>query len=322
MPRPSASWRGNICLDVEHENGKTAITFLELLVAEGDNLERGIVQNHSAELLPIIDPYAEIWAKYVLPNRNATGESVTEPWLLFASSHYSALVRFQNAALFKMQIDQTCCEKCEGKQLLELQAYTAAFWWSLGAVVDNLGQAIEKFPGVDLSAIADDVNHAVQSSGKNYICGRVPSLGFLYDRRTQHIHSRVIPIGSIGDHPYFDKRYVDGTRRENLAKDTRWQEVYKDPHDLAKVYDERWQEALKEIMNAWCHIRCLFAEVAKKRLSQPKPTRALQFSLPVPTVTNMSSAFNPVPVISIEIGAPKRGHGPGESGWPKQPGEK
>jgi len=46
--------------------------FIELLEAKGDGLERAICKEHRDDLLPILDPYAEIWAKYVLPEREVT----------------------------------------------------------------------------------------------------------------------------------------------------------------------------------------------------------------------------------------------------------
>jgi hypothetical protein len=257
-------------------------------------------------LLGVIEPYADIWAKYVLPNRTPTGESAQEPWRAFASNHYTALIRLQNATLFKSHIDRVCCEKCEGTQLLEIQAYTSAFWWSLGAVVDNLGQAIENFPGMDLSSIADDEEKEFQAKGKKYICAQVPDLGFSYDRRTQHIHSRTIPIGAIDGHPYFDTRYLDGPHKDNLPKDTRWKEDYNNVGDLAKFYDDQWQGKLKSMITAWCHMRCLFADIAKQE--KPKGRRSffdkLKFNsaptsaIPAQTIyapglVAMASAFYP-----------------------------
>ncbi len=244
--------------------------YLKLLEAEGDGLERAIYREPRGELLPILDPYSEIWAKYVVPNRTPTGENVTEPWRPFAGNHYSALIRLQNASVFKDRIDETSCGTCGGKELLAIQADTAAFWWSLGAVIDNLGQAIQNFPGMDLAVNPDDTEEQAQSRGKKYLCNVVSELGFIYDRRTQQIHSRIIPIGTIGGYPCVNKRYLDLPRRENLPKYTDWQEAYDNPKDLAREYDEQWQNALKAMLKAWNHIRCLFADTIK-RAKDKKP---------------------------------------------------
>jgi hypothetical protein len=298
------------------------MTPLELLAAYGDDPEKAIVANHSEELLSIIEPYAEIWAKYVLPNRTPTGESAKEPWDSFASNHYTALIRLENASLFKGHIDRVCCEKCEGKQLLEIQAYTSAFWWFLGAVVDNLGQAIENFPGMDLSSIAEDEKNEFQAKGKKYICSKFSELGFMYDRRTQHIHSRVIPIGAIGGHPYFDTRYLDGPRRENLPKYTDWQGAYNDPQDLPGEYDNQWREKLKALTNAWNHMRWLFAETIKKEkklsfktldFKDLQPITYPAYSIHGQYITAMASAFSVPPTVNLIEADIK--NAPGASGF-------
>jgi hypothetical protein len=287
--------------------------YISLLVAYGDNLERAIRNEPRGELLPILDPYSEIWGKYVLPNRTPTAESAKGHFRQFAGNHYSALIRLQNASVFKDRIDAICCEKCEGKELLAIQADTAAFWWSLGAVIDNLGQAIQNFPGIDLAANPDDTDEHAQSRGKKYICGVVEHLDYIYNRRTQQIHSRIIPIGTIGGYPHVDPQYFDGPHKTALPKYTDWREEYNNPQDLAKEYDEQWQKALKAMLHTWNHMRCLFADTAKKAKDKKPTFGPLKFSDIPPVnfpVTSMrggsyvsvaQSGFGPPTRIDTEI---------------------
>jgi hypothetical protein len=126
---------------------------LDQLGQSGDPLEQAIVRLAGEELRAVLVPYSQIWTKYVVPNRISQGETVEKVWLRFAASHYTALIRVYNARSFHKEI-QRICSQCfdinDGDFLLDQHAATAAFWWSLGSAVDNLGDAIEGIPGCTL----------------------------------------------------------------------------------------------------------------------------------------------------------------------------
>lgn len=290
----------NIMREWKYHLGGAEMSALDLLQVWGDDLERAIIENHQNEMISVLAPYAEIWSTYVLPHREDEIGSFAEPkWLPFGGSHYSALVRVQNALLFKTNILNTCLDVYGGKQLLELQANTSGFWWSLGCAVDNLGETLSKFPG---STIGD---------GKEYLCERVEHLDYIYNRRTQLIHSRIVPIGGQKNYALFDYQYLDADKRDQLPKTTQWKDTFATPKDLGQFYEDSWAEAIKELTNAWCHVRSVLAEIATKSTPEPRISATSGKSIfdylnsvPATPVIHMASGYGPLTYIRI----PPTGH--------------
>ncbi len=229
-----------------------------MLQQRGDDLESAIIGDGAGALASIIAPYAAIWRHHVLPNRIRIGNFATNKYARFASSHYSALIRLHNALRFKNLIVEKCSVyESGGNDQLELHAHTAGFWWSLGACLDNLGHAISDFPG---STIKDGEG---KDAGRTHLCLKMPFLGYLYDRRTQQIHSRIVPIGAKDDYPLFSYDYLDAKDRDNLPASTEWKDNFSTPQGLAEFYEERWAEAVREFTNGWCYLRTLLDSFAK-----------------------------------------------------------
>ncbi|MFO0906844.1 MAG: hypothetical protein U0835_00490 [Isosphaeraceae bacterium] len=230
---------------------------LDQLTLSGDPLEKAIIRLAMDDLQAVLSPYSQIWAKYVVPARIQAGEFV-DPFLLkFAASHYTALVRLFNAREFRRSISDLCAQSGpqeDGEVLLKLQASTAAFWWSLGATVDNLGKALEQFPGSTLKK--RDAGIELLGKGNDYI-------DFIYARRTQLIHSRLVPIGTEAGYPVSDPSYLDGKNRSVLPAETNWSEDFNSPVDLDTSYGRWWDEAVRALETAWWASRAFLDDVRK-----------------------------------------------------------
>jgi hypothetical protein len=199
------------------------MTNLKMLVNLGDPLERAIVRESSDELSGILVPYSDIWQCYVQPARLGRGEILKSEWMQFGGSHYTALIRTHGALSFYKQITALCKRggsEDDGTLLLGLHAATSGFWWSLGSLVDNLGQAIEQFPGSTIEKGRD--------GGANLLKTEKPFLKYLYQRQTQLIHPRVVPIEVDTGYAVFDYGYLeDKKRREELPPATEWKTEFR-----------------------------------------------------------------------------------------------
>ncbi len=231
------------------------MTNIEMLGKYGDPLERAIVRDDLSELITILLPYADIWRRYVEPTRVGTGEVLKSEWMTFGGSHYTALIRVHHALGFHKEIGELCSQagnEEDGTLLLKLQSSSAAFWWAIGAVVDNLGHALKWFPKSTFENGTDDLLRLR------------PGCKYLYNRRTQLIHSRVVPIGIDTGYAVFDDAYLDGKHREALPASTDWKSEFKNRKDLGEFYDAKWQEAKTELAGTWHFLQEKTAETAMR----------------------------------------------------------
>jgi hypothetical protein len=84
---------------------------------------------------------------------------------------------------------------------------------------------------------------------------------------------------------------------------------------LPKFYDEQWQGKLKSMTDAWGHMRCLFADILKKK-GMPKVAPS-----PVPTIsiTKITRGMGSMPCMAASGCSPVlfrigTSNAPGESG--------
>jgi hypothetical protein len=218
------------------------MTNIEVLARFGDPLERAVVRDAHDELVTALLPYADIWKNYVATGRIGSGEILKPEWMLFGGNHYTALIRLHNALGFYQEICALSLhagESDDGALLLKLQSATTAFWWSLGTVVDNLGHSLKYFPGSTFINGTDDLVKIR------------PGCKYFYNRRTQLIHSRVVPIGIDTGYAVFDDGYLDGKHREALPASTEWKAEFENWKDLGEFYGAIWNEAKAELAGAW-----------------------------------------------------------------------
>ena len=147
----------------------------------------------------------------------------------------------------------------------------------------GLGQALEQFPGSTIERGRD--------GGANLLKTEKPFLKYLYQRRTQLIHSRVVPIAMDTGYAVFDYGYLDGKRREALPASTEWKSEFRTRDDLNKFYGGTWAETKTELASAWHSVRRLLnGFAARKGMS----FNLLNFVSP-PNITTVMTACSACP---------------------------
>lgn len=228
---------------------------LQLLQEKGDPLEIVISQCRDA-LFPVLSPYARIWCNHIIHRRVGDGSRLVDEWMAFGSDHYTSLIRLYHAFSAKESLLNQCkrAEACKGRELtsddytllLEVHATCAAFWENLGSTVDNLAHAWDdarrillgnaKKPG----ATEDDEQFSFKAISRE----RYSMLNYAYDRRTQFIHSALVPKRLEDGIIAFNLRHYDSERTDWLTGADECEFVEK------KISDD-WTAVLKELGQAW-----------------------------------------------------------------------
>lgn len=238
----------------------TAEQHIKKLAALGDPLERVIVC-YLDELRPALEPYAGIWCEFIEPLRLPDNPGrVPDDWMALAGDHYTAIIRVYHAFQSYLRLGQNV-KRIEGgdnraEQLLDLHDATASFWEHIGSAIDNLGMCYKDAPGIRTRKLHRDL---VAPEGS--------WLGWAYDRRTQFIHSRIVPKGLWGNETViFNIRAFD-------AKEGIWAPKEEREEVVSEYYEQTWQQFLYEIGGQW---RALWGEMQRRH---PKiEVKTLEFS--------------------------------------------
>ncbi|MEW4490898.1 hypothetical protein AB1L42_22645 [Thalassoglobus sp. JC818] len=245
-----------------------------LLNHAGDPLERVICAYHE-ELSPVIYAYADVWADFVYPQRKEDGSIVEEKWMPFAGSHYTALIRLYHALQSKKRIERIAEEISTGPALAELlldaHLASATFWESLGSCIDNLALAFEDADLITTLVDDEDIEQEGKA-GRKQIKIKYPLLGDVYDRRTQFIHSRLVP-----------QKVSDGALTFNVrllqTKETNWPTQHGVEEEFVQDFHTAfWHDCLAELGDAWKHLQNWL-----KNVKDGQPTPRIQFE-PIPVV--------------------------------------
>jgi hypothetical protein len=186
----------------------------------GDPIERHITQ-YAEHVSNVLFPYAGIWVDHILVRRKPGDPSfVGDDWMLFAGSHYTALIRVFQAFGKHREILRCCDAFGQGNTdpglLLKVHDAVAGFWEHIGSAIDNLALCFEDAPCISMR----------EGDGRKHIQQRYPVLGQDYNRRTQFIHSRLIPKGwqaesSISTFGSSIARAPTGGNRPSVKKSSR-----------------------------------------------------------------------------------------------------
>jgi hypothetical protein len=219
----------------------TSDEYIQHLAKKGDPLERAIVLSRDA-LHQAVDPYASIWADHIEPRRLKDNPTKVEPaWMDFAGSHYTALVRVYQAYMKLEEINSTIGEMMAGDErvitLIKLHDLTAGFWEHIGACIDNLAACWTDAPPLR-------VKHAKEK----IVAPDGGPLDWMYDRRSQFIHSRIVPKGVVDGIPFFNLRHFD-------KKSTEWDSAYFKEELVEDAYPRWWGEFLGLIAGEWEKLR-------------------------------------------------------------------
>jgi len=159
---------------------------LQLILVNGDILERKFFSDE--DFARSFDLYPLIWKRHVLPLRKPDSFQLDldNPQSEFAAKHYTTIVRCWMAYAANKEIDSQCLAACESpsaENQLKLHRLLFEFYCTLGAAIDNMEACFELPPISSSSAFTS-------------IRSREPdeeSLRWLYDRRTQFVHSTLVP---------------------------------------------------------------------------------------------------------------------------------
>lgn len=171
----------------------------------------------------------------------------------FGGAHYTAIVRVYHAWQEVTGLrDLYACDNqgVDGHLLHLIHRACSSLWWNLGSAIDNLGKVLEDAPPIKLEG------------GKSYLTERYQPLKYAYDRRTQAIHSRLIPIGVDGGLPTFFSDHM------LAAKYTDWTSKFSQQEVVQDFYEKAWSEFLPAMGNAWWHV---FSMMQERDVDRPDP---------------------------------------------------
>jgi hypothetical protein len=222
---------------------------LNLLATQGDPLERLICRDFDSLAL-VLASYASIWARHIYPRRIRNGAFIVNEWLPFAGRHYTALLRLHHAFIARRTIVSLCHEASaeidsgikEGAyaRLLEIHSSCAAFWENLGASIDNFFEAKREatkllFPKAEILQ-----GHR----GRTVSEVRNPKLYYAFGRRSQFIHSILVPV-----------KLEDGMVTFNLVhyddENTNWHVDREVMQNIDSQIENDWASVLVEFGNEW-----------------------------------------------------------------------
>lgn len=218
-----------------------------LLCQQGDPIERRICFDEEA-LCSVIYTYASIWADFVYPRRIGDGSAVALEWMPFAGSHYTAIVRLHHAYRAKQQLaglsQQLAAGKHDVDRLIDAHAATASFWENLGSCIDNLALAHEDAGLIERLGVDED-EKVEGSGGRKLLKMKYATIGEAYDRRTQFIHSRLVPQKIQDGALVFNVRLLQ-------TKETYWPAKHGVEDEFVDdFHDAFWLKFMRELGDAW-----------------------------------------------------------------------
>ena len=227
---------------------------LTLLQDAGDPLEKLICQAVEP-LFPVLSPYARVWAHHIYLRRIGDGSQVVAEWMSFGGSHNTALIRLYHAYRAKEHLPALCKKAEEVKDrkptaedyslLLEVHATCAAFWENLGSAVDNFFRAwADAKKALNLKVKPREGEENEPTSGKTVSDLTYPKLNHAYARRTQFIHSRLVPKRLEDGMIVFNLRHYDDEK-------TVWLPETEEIESIDTQVAKDWNEVLNELGSAW-----------------------------------------------------------------------
>ncbi|MBL8823390.1 MAG: hypothetical protein JNJ77_12430 [Planctomycetia bacterium] len=219
-----------------------------LLFRWGDTLERAILAEADSDpqlkssLLQVVDVYADLWARHILPRRNPIDltrlDNLHSDWTSFAASHYTAFIKFHLTCCKVRTISQCGTDAQQGsinaELLLDLHDAIASFWQHCGAVIDNLAQCFDNCP----------VFNYKPGQGMQAIRSDYPLLDFAYNRRTQSIHFSIVPIG-------FDDGMLIFNKNDYATCETSWISKPANSELVDNYIESKWSDIVFQLFSVW-----------------------------------------------------------------------
>jgi hypothetical protein len=242
---------------------------IQRLSQDGDPFEILICQE-SDELFQVLSPYAEVWAQHIFPRRLGDGSEIEKKWMSFGSSHYTALIRLYHAYCSKNELLSLCKQAPKQTRnltasdytlLLRIHASCSAFWENLGSTIDNFTHAWDDARRLFLcNAKKIGVDGDEEISFTTISRAKYPQLNYAYNRRTQFIHSKLVP-----------KRFQDGMVVFNIRHYDNETTSWLPDIEVIEMVDEQiakdWDAVIKELGVGW---RKLSSWLQSRDTARPK----------------------------------------------------
>lgn len=245
---------------------------VQALREQGDQFEK-LIFDRIDELGPVLYPYADVWNKHIRPRRIGDGSALERAWMPFGGSHYTALIRLYHAHESKREVLHLCHELQEtaGRELnpddyaklLRLHSACAAMWENLGSAIDNFWRA--KFEAAKLFEInvEEDLKkcptcdrplaNQYKTTGGRLNDSENPSLYHAYQRRTQFIHSRIVPTQIHEGMVLLNCLHFKDER-------TQWPADAVKPEQLDHIVTNDWASILAEFGSEWGKLLALLQD--------------------------------------------------------------
>ena len=274
---------------------------IPVLARSGDPLEREICRSVD-DLRLVLQPYSEIWFNHVFVRRVGDGSRVADEWMNFAGSHYSAIMRVYHALTMLRNLNDLAIaevpEAETGAYLLKVHRQWASYWEHIGSAIDNLALAFE-----------DSVPPVINKDGREELMRKYEGIAYAYNRRTQFIHSRIVPAVIRDGLVQFRIRTAERAHRHLEPKESRWDFPYDRELVLGDVLPSEWKNFLGAMTDAWNWLR---DELRKRDAGRLRAMEVRFGGLSGPEVQEMASRIpsgpaGPGPISNIQFDP---GHAP------------
>jgi hypothetical protein len=241
---------------------------LLLLRSDGDAVEKFACDE--ASIAPLIGQYAAIWANYVRPKRMPGNPALIEgPIADLAERHYTALVRLLGALGAAKRASDACIELASGatagSSVVVVQSELLTFFSSAGAAVENLEAAYAAPPIGSKSALMPNPSDVFGSPK------------WFYDRRTQYVHKRLLPIFEIDGVLHIDTEHF-------FDKEVKWNDSTHKVHELSASVENLASLLVAGLVTGWSQLY--------KRLRSAAPVAVGPSGSPMPITITSGSPRN------------------------------
>lgn len=216
---------------------------IPVLARSGDPIEKEICK-HVDALRLVLQPYSEVWFNHVMLRREGDNSRVEKDWMNFAGSHYSALLRVYHAWKALQKLNEYAAHEVPadrvGAFLLDVHQEWAAFWEHIGSAIDNLALACQ-----------DSVPPVIKDDAREVLMKGDDQINYAYNRRTQFIHSRIVPATIHEGIVTFRIRIAEQRHRHLEPKESRWDLPYDQELVLGDVLPKEWDIFLRAMEKNW-----------------------------------------------------------------------
>lgn len=211
---------------------------LILLRSEGDEVEKHACDVEA--LAPLIGRYAAIWANYVRPKRRPSNPALIQsPINDLAERQYTALVRLLGALDAATRISDVSIavagSRPNGSTVVSMQSDLLTFFSSAGAAVESLENAYAAEPLISKEPLMPAPADAIGSPK------------WFYDRRTQYVHKRLLPVFEVDGLLHLDVAHF-------IDKDVTWNESSKDAREVSAWIEQLTPRLVSGLTNGWSRL--------------------------------------------------------------------